>query len=324
MLILYFIKQNSFYKRCKKGRKLRFLLPLLWLMLFFQTIFVLIYRYLCRVFDKTTYKYQLGIVVIAKNESEYIQEWLAFHKVVGVDKIILFDNESTDNMKELLQPFIDSGFVEYHYWKGIVQQLPAYNEGLRLAKDRFKYLAFIDCDEYLYTNDSNHTLLEQIENIFHNNKLAGGLYVNWKMFGSNGYIHTPEGLCIEAFTKRALPGKPGTRWGKTILRTNCVDRYSHPHYPVYKWGYSGIDPDERFVPEWKNEISQYGKICLNHYFCKSKEQWKKRRALGDVNGPSENRGMEDFYKHDNNDVVDIEICEFVDKVKEIVEKYEKQ
>ena len=272
MIDLYYIKQNSFYKRCERCGKFPFLLPFLCITLFLPTIIVLFYRYMCSLFGKKTYKYQLGIVVIAKNESEYIQEWCAFHKVVGVDKIILFDNESTDNMKELLQPFIESGFVDYHYWKGKVQQLPVYNEGLKLTKDKFKYLAFIDCDEYLYSDDSNHTLLELIEKIFHENKLAGGLYVNWKMFGSNGYIHTPEGLCIEAFTKRALPGKAGTRWGKTILRTRCCDKYSHPHYPVYKWGYSGVDQDGRLVPEWKNDISQYGKICLNHYFCNSKEQ----------------------------------------------------
>ena len=271
------------------------------------------------------YQYQLGIVVIAKNESEYIQEWCAFHKAVGVDKIILFDNESTDNMKYLLQPFIESGFVEYHYWKGKVQQLPVYNEGLRLVKDKFKYLACIDCDDFLYSSDPNHSLLELIDNFFYKHKLAGGLYVNWKMYGSNGYIAPPEGMCIEAFAKRATPGKPGTRWGKTILRTNCSDYYCHPHYPMYKWGYLGFDQDGRYVNGWKTEISEYGNICLNHYFCKSKEQWIKRRALGDVNAISEkdNRKIEEFYDHDNNDVLDLAITKYVDEVKKILETYAK-
>ena len=167
MNILCFIKQNSLYKKLERSGKSSFYLHSICLLLLLPTILVLVFRFIQRVFYNKKYQYQLGIVVIAKNESEYIQEWCAFHKAVGVDKIILFDNESTDNMKVLLQPFIESGFVEYHYWKGKVQQLPVYNEGLRLVKDKFKYLACIDCDEYLYSSDPNHSLLELIEIFFH-------------------------------------------------------------------------------------------------------------------------------------------------------------
>lgn len=284
----------------------------------FLSVAIVICRYIQNLVELKRYKYELGIIVIAKNESEYIQEWCSFHKIVGVDKIILFDNESTDNMKECLQPYIDSGFVEYHYWEGRVQQLPVYNEGLRLAKSDFKYLAFIDCDEYLFCDNKTISLKKMINNFFDSHKLAGGLFVNWKMFGSNGLISTPSGLCIENFTKRAMPGRPGTRWGKTILRTKCSDFYCHPHYPLYNLGYAGYDQFGTLVQGCKNEIKEYSEICLNHYFCKSKEQWIKRRSIGDVNGLSEkdNRTIEQFVEHDNNDVIDLAACNYVNQVYE--------
>ena len=323
MNILYFVKQNSLYKKLERSDKSSFYLHSICLLLLLPTILVLVFRFIQRVFYNKKYQYQLGIVVIAKNESEYIQEWCAFHKAVGVEKILLFDNESSDNMKELLQPFIHSGFVEYYYWKGRAQQLSVYNEGLKLGKKRFKYLAFIDCDEYLYSVDRNQSLLETIDFFFSKHKLAGGTYVNWKMFGSCGYISKPHGLCIEAFTKRALPGKAGTRWGKTILKTSCSNCYCYPHYPLYNWGYAGYDQFGNIVPDWKNEIKTYGTICLNHYFCKSKDQWKFRREIvGDVNGLSadDNRKMEEFYEHDNNDVEDLSACFYIDDVKQILSK----
>lgn len=49
---------------------------------------------------------KLAVVAIAKNESEYIAEWVAYHKAVGVERIFLFDNDSTDGMKNCIQQFI--------------------------------------------------------------------------------------------------------------------------------------------------------------------------------------------------------------------------
>jgi len=57
----------------------------------------------------TSYKYQLSITAIAKNESAYISEWLAFHKLIGIEKVFLYDNDSTDNMRDILQPYIADG-----------------------------------------------------------------------------------------------------------------------------------------------------------------------------------------------------------------------
>ena len=48
-------------------------------------------------------KDKLAIVAIAKNESDYIREWVAYHKVIGVERIYLYDNDSTDGTKEEIQ-----------------------------------------------------------------------------------------------------------------------------------------------------------------------------------------------------------------------------
>ena len=103
----------------------------------------------------------LAIVAIAKNESDYIKEWVAFHKAVGVDNIILFDNDSTDNMKEIIDPFIQQGYVLYHAINGKAQHLNAYNEALRRYTYKFRYMAFIDCDEYLFPVNKNDNISQK-------------------------------------------------------------------------------------------------------------------------------------------------------------------
>lgn len=136
--------------------------------------------------DNTKKKYNLGIVAIAKNEEDYIKEWVAFHKVMGFDKIILYDNDSTDNMVEEIRPFIEEGYVIYNEIHGTAQQLNAYNDALKKYTKLFKYLAFIDCDEFLFPVDPHETVLSVIEKTMNLDRCAGGVCVNWAMFGSSG------------------------------------------------------------------------------------------------------------------------------------------
>jgi len=37
-----------------------------------------------------------ALCAILKNEADYIEEWLAFHILQGVSRVILYDNNSSD------------------------------------------------------------------------------------------------------------------------------------------------------------------------------------------------------------------------------------
>ena len=43
--------------------------------------------------DKMIFDHEVAIVAIAKNEGLYIKEWIDFHRLVGISKIYLYDNE---------------------------------------------------------------------------------------------------------------------------------------------------------------------------------------------------------------------------------------
>jgi Domain of unknown function. len=88
----------------------------------------------------SSYKFYLTIAAIAKNESEYISEWLAFHKLHGVDKVFLYNNDSTDNMQEVLKPYIEDGFVIYNEIPGRYRQFDAYNDAINRYGHLTKYM----------------------------------------------------------------------------------------------------------------------------------------------------------------------------------------
>ncbi len=96
----------------------------------------------------------LAFVLIAKDEGSYIKEWLDFHIKQGVTNFIIFDNESTDNFREVLSPYIDAGIVIYDIIKGKCRQSDAYNMALNKYRNRFKYMGFIDADEFVFVRNN--------------------------------------------------------------------------------------------------------------------------------------------------------------------------
>ena len=107
----------------------------------------LIKRLLCDKNQKN--KYFLSAVLMVKNAACYMDEWINYHKLVGVDHFYIYDNESTDNLKEVLKPYIKSGLVTYTYWKGKGQQRVIYTDALLKYMDNSKWMTFIDDDEFI-------------------------------------------------------------------------------------------------------------------------------------------------------------------------------
>lgn len=71
-------------------------------------------------------KNKLSFVAIIKNEAPYIIEWIEYHRLVGVEKFYIYDNGSTDNIKDILTPYISNNTVVYHEFPGKEMQLSAY------------------------------------------------------------------------------------------------------------------------------------------------------------------------------------------------------
>ena len=84
-----------------------------------------------------------------KNEAPYIREWITYHRIVGVEHFYIYDNESEDNLKEVLQPYIDARVVTYIYFPGCLKQKAAYNNAIKCFKNETKWIAIIDIDEFI-------------------------------------------------------------------------------------------------------------------------------------------------------------------------------
>lgn len=98
----------------------------------------------------------LVFVLMAKNEAPYIEEWIEFHIKQGVSHFIIYDNESTDNFYEVLKPYINSGIVTYKIVKGLFRQVDIYNTAFMNYRDKFRYMAFLDTDEFMFVRKNTY------------------------------------------------------------------------------------------------------------------------------------------------------------------------
>ena len=258
--------------------------------------------------DKNLFLYDLAVAAIMKNEEPYVNEWLDYYLLAGVDHFYIYDNESTPEFKKILQPYIDAGIVTYTFYPGKVRQMEAYLDAVKRFKFQCRYMAMIDGDEFIFPK-SKSTINEVVNEVIGDNKNFSGLAINWVIFGSNGQekADLTRGV-LERFTARAANVHTTV---KTIINPRRVRFWTQPHNPIYFDGCFAVSENGNIVPGYSIENNTAEKICVNHYNTKSREEWEKKVARGRSDVPTKNK-LEDFKWRDKNDVFDDEILKYRD------------
>jgi glycosyltransferase involved in cell wall biosynthesis len=255
-------------------------------------------------------------VCISKDEGPNLKEWLEYHLLVGVTKFYFYDNESTDNTREILHPYIDRGIVDYTYFPGKGRQLDAYNDAIQRHKQECRWMSFTDIDEYLSPTEpfkSVATIMNEQTAKYGGG--AAGILVCWCIYGSSHLKSTPKGLCTENFTMRAEESFWDNSRGKTICNPRMVNYYVSPHYPYYKLGAHSIDASAtRPILDWFVKPVDWSILRINHYAVKSYEQWLLKIKRGVADKEREGRRFFEFEVQDKNDVEDKSMLVYKEKL----------
>lgn len=263
----------------------------------------------------------LAIAVIAKDEGKYIREFIEFHLLAGVDRIYFFDNESADDTRKKLEPYISTGKVIYIFFPGKNMQFPAYRFAIRYCKSYTKWLALIDADEFLYSPDGElKDNLKEFEG-------EAGVGVNWVCFGPSGHDKSPQGLVIENYRQTFLEADHlFNRHIKSIVDPKKVESVNSPHYCRYRKGKLAVD--ENHIPIGNGEYGVKGerlaftehnsckKLKINHYITKSLEDLRKKGKRGYPDGMPNNVFDESVQRFNVPLKEDLAIQKFVPRLKE--------
>ncbi|EAQ37388.1 glycosyl transferase, family 2 [Nitrobacter sp. Nb-311A] len=261
-------------------------------------------------------KHRLSVVCAIKNEADDLLEWLHLHKLVGVDHFYLYDNESTDETRAIIESFPWPDMITYHYVKGEFGQIRAFHHAIDSYRNNSEWCAFIDADEFLYPVGGN-----SIRDVLDDVPEAPAVAVQWLNFGSNGHDARPQGLCIESFTRRAPDDFPDHYVMKSIVRPDAIVAYLHPHQSLVLGCYVQEDGTPVFPIGGRCAVPKRKKLAINHYYTKSRQQLLKKRERGRplaAGDPERIRAMEFFTLRDRNDVEDPTILKFLPELKKQV------
>lgn len=237
-------------------------------------------------------KVYLSIVAVAKNEAPYIKEWIEYHKLVGVERFYFYDNESTDNTREVLEPYIKEGSVIYNYVEGKGIQNSVYSDAIFKYKHQTEWMAIIDLDEYIVPVEKD-TIPEFLKDY----EKYCGVGINWVMFDSNGHETMQDrngGLITTSFTRVTKDyNTRENRHIKSILKPGEVISIINPHYAIYRNHKHTVSENVEKIDRFLSKYHSSNKIRINHYYTKSLEEYKKRISNGSGMKNSARRFEED-------------------------------
>ena len=264
----------------------------------------------------------LTLIAIVRDQEDYIKEWLAFHRLVGVERFVIILHQCRDKTEtEILElPFGKDIHIHHVIDENVSSvQLGAYHWAAQQYGHYSEWLLFIDSDEFFFgtREDSLLSILERYEG-------DGGLAAHSLHFGSNNHVFRPKGLSIEAFTSRKSDTCPINRVVKTAIRAKELLAILSPHVQIT------IAPVvlENHVPlgdvHWRpKEWAGHEIIRCHHYHTRSMQDWLERRRRGSCNTYHEENALYDvnrFIEYNTGDMVeDTTILRFVPGILEILE-----
>ena len=247
-------------------------------------------------------KYNVCICAIFKNEGKYLKEWIEFHKIIGVEHFYLYNNNSTDNYKDVLKPYIEDGVVDLIDWPRQQAQIPAYIDCVKRFRDTTKWIGFIDIDEYIVPkkDDSIYDFLKKF------NQKRGSVVLYWKVFGTSGRMdRDSNGLVCEDFI---------TCWSKYDTIGKCFYNCNYDFAPELKengalhhimWTkcknvkLPPVNMDNKICVLNQNPVKGGDfPIHINHYFTKSYEEYLEKSGKGDVYFKINPHTEQYFYDHE--------------------------
>lgn len=275
-----------------------------------------------------------SLCTMVRNEAPYMREWIEFHRLVGIEHFFVYDNLSTDDLEEVLQPYRHEGVATLIPWPHRLAQAPAYTHCLRTFGATTRWVAFVDADEFVFAPGGGD-LREALQEF----EPYGGLAFNYASFGTSGHREKPEGPVIEEYVLRArddaaLPYPPtlkaphldpsrienyrpvNTHVSSFVQPARTV-RCLSPHYCEYVEGACAVDENHLPVAAAFTRGVSMRRIRANHYWSKSEEECRRKLSRGLADRPG-HQAWGDFLRAESayNGQFDVEIQVHLDSLRE--------
>ncbi|KAL2529727.1 hypothetical protein Fot_22328 [Forsythia ovata] len=222
-----------------------------------------------RSLEKGPQKSLLCACTMVYNVAKFLKEWILYHSKIGVEKFLLYDNGSDDDLAEVVEELVKEGFdVKTYIWFWPKTQEAGFSHSSVYAKSACTWMIFIDVDEFVYSpfwHDSIYPSKSMLQSLILPEKLVstksnlGQVSIGCHEFGpSNQKRHPKMGVtqgynCRRKYENRhksitllsAIDDsllnvihhfglKPGCKTRKLSTKDMVVNHYKYQAWPEFK------------------------------------------------------------------------------------------
>eukprot|EP01041_Mallomonas_annulata_P008710 gene8710-17997_t len=233
--------------------------------------------------------------VVVRNDAYSMVEWLTWHLLIGFQHILVYDNDSTDNLYIAIKPFIDAGMVEYIPNPGKDVQIKACNLALQKCREnKVTWLAVFDLDEYIVPLSTSCIL--DFFTPYKNNNDISAIHVSWHFVPSNGKISRyslfpnntpPSNIRNQSFiTTIENSLYNNIRVPRANMHIKAIYKVSNTisgavHAGMYKKGTHPILSNGNRAPEGKVRVEPVSThLVMLHLQSRTLEEWVMKRERG--------------------------------------------
>lgn len=236
-----------------------------------------------------------AIITMAKEENDYVREWVRHYNLLGFTNIIIADNNNKDGQyfDTVIGDYIENEYVIIEDYRGRQAQWlqhTVFKEMYEKYKDEYDWIAFFDIDEFLILKEDKNINDYLSRDCFKN---YDAICINWKVFDDNNLVYwdRTKGV-MERFTHSIPDDKityindsvPQNDTFKSIVRGGKEDIILERtiHSPNNDdWNFCN-NKGERIIPQKTYRYpSDHTLAQLNHYWYKTIEEFmlqKRKRG----------------------------------------------
>ncbi len=248
----------------------------------------------------------LTIATCIKSEDHYIDNFIKIHEKLGAEAFIFFDRDG-DNLTDKFKGRDDITVVK---WPEPLRHHESHAYVVKNFQGFSKWIAFIDCDQVLFspTNEDVRITLQEYEQ-------HAQVQVCWETFGSSGHLIKEPGSVYERFTRRARSDAGINNHTQSVADISRVQPIvpPDPHRLVPINGFPSVDENHKDIGNTPH-ISPHtqNKLCVFHYYTKSKEEWdfKNNKGRSDIPGSKIHYGIFDDCNSYCNEIEDTRVKDF--------------
>ncbi|KAJ0963845.1 hypothetical protein J5N97_028967 [Dioscorea zingiberensis] len=142
--------------------------------------------------------------------AKFLGEWVTYHSAIGVDRFIIYDNGSEDELGSAVTRLVREGHdVSTILWPWAKTQEAGFSHCAAAHRDSCEWMAFIDVDEFLFapswakSAEPNRTMIRSILPTEPDSDRIGQVSVDCRDFGPSGRKEHPVRGVTQGYTCRA-------------------------------------------------------------------------------------------------------------------------